>query len=238
MIKDLIFAVLGGFSGFAAYLFMNRLPAAWFSETGEEPHPALKKTIRWPMLPWLPLSCILLAVVSVLAAKIQIGMLFPVLNTLALMLLWMIALSDARFTIIPDQFCSGLAALGILRLMIINTSDALWAVGIGLAIAAVLPWLIGYLWSVLRHQEALGFGDVKLLAALAIYCGWPDVGLILLITLLIAGLTFGILMLLKRLQIGDSRPLGPYICLATAIWLLFTPQIMSLIHWYIALIRF
>ncbi|HZW49595.1 MAG TPA: A24 family peptidase [Bacillota bacterium] len=238
MIKSLIFAVLGGFTGFTAYHLMNLLPAVWFSETGEEPHPELQKTIRWPMLPWLPLSCMLLAMISAIAAKVHSGIMFPILNTLAFMLLWMIALSDARFTIIPDQFCSGLAALGIMRLMIVRTSNAFWAVCIGIVITAILPWLIGWLWSMIRHQEALGFGDVKLLAALAIYCGWPDVGLILLITLLIAGLTFGILMLLKRLQIGDSRPLGPYICLAAAIWFLFTSQIMNLVQWYIALIQF
>ncbi len=236
--KEFIFAVLGGGCGFAAYHLMNLLPAAWFAETGEEPHAALQKAIRWPRLPWLPLSCILLATLAALIAKVYLGITFPILNTLALLLLWMIALSDARFSIIPDQFCTGLAVLGILRLMIVNTSAALWAAGIGLAIAALLPWLVGCLWSVMRHQEALGFGDVKLLAALAIFCGWPDVGFILLTTLLLAGLTFGILMLLKRLHIGDSRPLGPYICLAAAIWLLFRPQLLNLIQWYLNLLRF
>ncbi|MCE5197284.1 MAG: A24 family peptidase [Negativicutes bacterium] len=236
--KELIFAVLGGGCGFASYHLMNLLPAAWFSEIDEAPHAALQKTIRWPRLPWLPLSCLLLAVLAALIAKVYAGILFPVLNTFALLLLWMIALSDARFSIIPDQFCIGLAGLGVLRLMIVNTSAALWAAGIGLAAAAFLPWLVGCLWSVLRHQEALGFGDVKLLAALAIYCGWPDVGLILFITLLTAGLTFGILLLLKRLHLGDSRPIGPYICLAAALWLLFRPQLLNLIQWYLSLIRF
>jgi Flp pilus assembly protein protease CpaA len=62
----------------------------------------------------------------------------------------------------------------------------------------------------------LGMGDVKLMAAMALALGWYSVALpviALLISFLAAGLVAAVLLVLGKIRLGGSMPLGPYLLL-------------------------
>ncbi len=76
-------------------------------------------------------------------------------------------------------------------------------------------------------REAMGLGDVKFMAAIGSFLGWPAVLFSLMASALI-GSAFGITTILLRRKEWSSRiPYGPYIALAAVIWMFlpFTLQV-------------
>jgi leader peptidase (prepilin peptidase)/N-methyltransferase len=108
------------------------------------------------------------------------------------------------------------------------TAPAIWA-----AFAALLLVLIRWLYSVVRHHEGLGLGDVKLLAMIAAWLGPAPTLLILLLGALATGL-FGILAVAlsrgRRPFASTRLPLGSFLS-AAAIYTLFAGQ--PIIRWYL-----
>jgi leader peptidase (prepilin peptidase)/N-methyltransferase len=67
---------------------------------------------------------------------------------------------------------------------------------------------------IVNRMKLLGMGDVKLMAAMALGLGWysPLMPLVsLLATFLIAGFAALTLLVTKRISLGNSMPLGPYL---------------------------
>jgi leader peptidase (prepilin peptidase)/N-methyltransferase len=96
------------------------------------------------------------------------------------------------------QFLAGLFGAGF--------TNMLWAF-----IAGVVTFLIAL---AINRAGLLGMGDVKLMSVMAIALGWyspllPTVALGL--SFLIAGVVALALLLLKRIKLGGSMPLGPYL---------------------------
>ena len=68
-------------------------------------------------------------------------------------------------------------------------------------------------------REAMGFGDVKFMAAIGAFLGWPAVVFSLMVSSLI-GACVGVVLILSRKREWSSRlPYGPYIALAATIWI-------------------
>jgi len=73
--------------------------------------------------------------------------------------------------------------------------------------------------AVVLPREAMGLGDVKFMAAIGAFIGWPG-ALFSLMASSIIGSTVGIALILARKREWSSRmPYGPYIALAAAIWI-------------------
>jgi leader peptidase (prepilin peptidase) / N-methyltransferase len=67
---------------------------------------------------------------------------------------------------------------------------------------------------VVNRMKLLGMGDVKLMAAMALCLGWysPLMPLVcLLATFLIAGSVALAMLITRRISLGNSMPLGPYL---------------------------
>jgi leader peptidase (prepilin peptidase)/N-methyltransferase len=96
--------------------------------------------------------------------------------------------------------------------------------------------LIRWLYFLVRHQEGLGLGDVKLLAMIAAWLGPAPTILTLLLGALATGL-FGVLDVAlsrgKRSFASTRLPLGSFLC-AAAIYTIFagTPIIRWYLHFY------
>ncbi len=87
----------------------------------------------------------------------------------------------------------------------------------GLVAGAILTWLARFVSSRVLGQEAMGFGDVTLMAMIGSFLGWQAVTLVFLLAPL-AGLTVGVLI---RLVSGKTYlPYGPWLSVA-AICVLF-----------------
>jgi prepilin signal peptidase PulO-like enzyme (type II secretory pathway) len=92
---------------------------------------------------------------------------------------------------------------------------------------------VGVLGKVLFRKEAMGFGDVKLMAFLGGFLGWAHI-LIVLMLACIVGSVVGIVSFL----ITKDRYLafGPYLALGAVIILLATEPVHAAIRWYIGLL--
>jgi leader peptidase (prepilin peptidase) / N-methyltransferase len=87
----------------------------------------------------------------------------------------------------------------------INTDDILY-VGV-VSEEIVLP------------REAMGLGDVKFMAAIGAFVGWPGVVFALMVSSMIGAATGIALILMGRREWSSRMPYGPYIALAVAIWI-------------------
>lgn len=88
----------------------------------------------------------------------------------------------------------------------------------GLAFAGGVTWAVRISASVGLGVEALGFGDVTLMAMIGSYIGWQSSLLVFFIAPVVALL----FVLLRAIITGDTAtPYGPYLCAAVALLLVF-----------------
>lgn len=67
-------------------------------------------------------------------------------------------------------------------------------------------------------REAMGFGDVKFMAAIGAFVGWPGVLFSLFFSSIIGAAAGVTLIVMKRSEWSSRIPYGPYIALAATIW--------------------
>jgi leader peptidase (prepilin peptidase) / N-methyltransferase len=91
---------------------------------------------------------------------------------------------------------------------------------VGMAASGGLVWLVRVICSAAMQREAMGFGDVTLMAMIGAYLGW-QLCLVIFFLAPFAGLVVGVL----RLILFREReiPYGPFLCLAT---------LFSIIRWH------
>ncbi|KKS82675.1 MAG: Type 4 prepilin-like protein leader peptide-processing enzyme [Candidatus Wolfebacteria bacterium GW2011_GWC1_43_10] len=76
--------------------------------------------------------------------------------------------------------------------------------------------------------RAMGMGDVKLITALGLLFGWPDIVLIIFLSFILGAVVSLILMALGRKKISDLVPFGPFIVLAAGLVFFFGARLLSL----------
>jgi leader peptidase (prepilin peptidase) / N-methyltransferase len=80
-------------------------------------------------------------------------------------------------------------------------------------------------------REAMGLGDVKFMAAIGAFLGWPAVIFSLMLSSII-GATVGVVLIVLRRQEWSSRlPYGPYIALAATVWIFFGERFLA---WWVS----
>lgn len=139
--------------------------------------------------------------------------------------LLLLSLIDYQHLLLPDAVTLPLLWLGLLYHLIFEHGGLAAAV-----IGAVSGWLA--LWLLNRgalafcQQEGIGYGDMKLFAALGAWCGWQALPLIALIAASI-GLAAFAYQLRREDAAGWQRrqPFGP--CLSVAGWAVFFWQTQS-----------
>jgi leader peptidase (prepilin peptidase)/N-methyltransferase len=145
-----------------------------------------------------------------------------------------IAVTDAREYIIPDEFSIGGTAIGILfafaTLLIATVPDphALpWLQSIiGAAAGFALLWVVAFLGSKAFGRDAMGGGDIKMMAMIGAFLGWQGV----LLTLFL-GAVCGTLVFLPLKLAGRDKlvPFGIFLALGAAACWIAGP---ALVEWY------
>jgi leader peptidase (prepilin peptidase)/N-methyltransferase len=103
---------------------------------------------------------------------------------------------------------------------------------LGAALGAVIPWGIRWVWFKARGVEAMGLGDVKMLAMIGAFLGWRQVWLVLLFSSL-AGAVVGLgLTVVGRRSLQSRLPFGTFLALAA---LAASLSGEKLIDWYLSL---
>jgi prepilin signal peptidase PulO-like enzyme (type II secretory pathway) len=96
---------------------------------------------------------------------------------------------------------------------------------IGMGVGAGVIQALGVVGRAIFHKEAMGFGDVKLMAFLGGFLGW-QLALLGIVLGALAGAIIGLLMLLWT---RDTRlPFGPYLSLGCFVAMLHAGDIMAL----------
>jgi len=89
---------------------------------------------------------------------------------------------------------------------------------VGMAAGGGMIWLIRVIGSAMLQQEAMGFGDVTLLAMIGAFLGWQAIIIVFFIAPFVGVVFGGIQWLLFRQNV---LPYGPFLCLAALVTLLF-----------------
>lgn len=90
---------------------------------------------------------------------------------------------------------------------------------------ANIPYMECVSEEIVLPREAMGLGDVKFMSAIGAFIGWQGVVFSLMVSAMI-GATMGVsLILMGRREWSSRMPYGPYIALATVIWVFYGKRI-------------
>ncbi|MDO5490809.1 MAG: A24 family peptidase [Bacillota bacterium] len=229
-VKLIVGAALGSLAGLSAVYIFNRMPASWLCEYGEEPSEGLKNRSvqRVKGWPWRWVYCGLFACLSLrmLFAQVQrplagfTGLPEPTVQLISqgqialasLFACWamlIIGLADLKYMIIPDQFVIMLAisSLGVLPLYgSIGQPLGGLVLGGGTMLAVALLGRLTF------HKDVMGFGDVKLCAAMGLCLGLRCMLIALAAGCLASGIGAAIGLARRKYRRDEMKPLGPYLC--------------------------
>jgi len=136
-----------------------------------------------------------------------------------------IALTDAREYIIPNEFTWGGLAIGLVLSAVGGVQPLLLAM-LGAAVGFAILWLVGTLGTWAFKEEAMGGGDIKMMAMVGSFVGWQGVLLTIFLGALAGTAIFLPLMLLGRKKLV---PFGVFLAIGAEITYLVGP---ALIAWY------
>jgi leader peptidase (prepilin peptidase)/N-methyltransferase len=105
---------------------------------------------------------------------------------------------------------------------------------IGLLCGALPLLAIGWVWERLRHVEAMGGGDVKLMGMVGSFLGWKGALLTIMIGAFVGSLVGLTLIVLKRHRMDRVIPFGPFLALGAVATAFYGSEIIA---WYVGLIR-
>lgn len=136
-----------------------------------------------------------------------------------------ITMTDAREYIIPDEFSLGGLGLGILFSLPGGFADISTAL-LGAAAGFGILWAVGALGTRMFKEEAMGGGDIKMMAMVGAFVGWQGVLLTIFLGALLGTLVFVPLSLLGRKRLV---PFGVFLSVGAAVtWVAGS----SVIEWY------
>lgn len=136
-----------------------------------------------------------------------------------------IAMTDARSYLIPDEFTWGGLAIGLL-LSLAGGLPGLGHAALGAAVGFGLLWLVGTVGTWVFKEDAMGGGDVKMMAMVGAFVGWQGVLLTVFLGALIGSLIFVPLMLLGQKKLV---PFGIFLAIGAGVTYELGPAIIG---WY------
>jgi leader peptidase (prepilin peptidase) / N-methyltransferase len=103
---------------------------------------------------------------------------------------------------------------------------------VGAALGAALPWAIRWAWMRITGVDAMGLGDVKMLAMIGAFLGWQQVWVVLFLGTL-CGAVVGIALLgLQKRSLASKLPFGTFLALAAYVASLVGEP---LVRWYVGM---
>lgn len=136
-----------------------------------------------------------------------------------------IAMTDAREYIIPDEFSLGGLVLGLL-LSLVHGWPRLYPALLGAAVGFVTLWLIAVIGKRAFKKEAMGGGDIKMMAMVGAFVGWQGVFLTIFLGSVVGTLIFGPLALAGKKK---EVPFGIFLALGAVVTFLWGGWVLD---WY------
>ena len=159
--------------------------------------------------------------------------------TLTTLLLWILFLSfiiiffiDIEHFIIPNQITFPLMTIGFLKsfdpnlhFIFPNYINSL----IGGIFGYLIIFSIIYFYKNFRKKEGMGLGDAKLFAVIGFWFGWISIPFVIFLSSFIALISITPSLLKKTKGMSSEIPFGPYIILATLVFLAFKENLIKII---------
>lgn len=237
-VKTIAAIAFGFFAGLAAVYIFNRMPARWLCDYGETPppemeDPSIQRLKGWPWR-WIiagGMACLSVRLVWTEIHRPPAGFdglppdliqlisqcQFTLAGVLACWAMLVIGLADLKYMIIPDQFVIVLAIAGMGFLPL---HESLYQPLGGLAIGGGVMLLVALMGKLAYRKEVMGFGDVKLCAAMGLGLGIPGTIFALAAASLLSGFIAAIGLARRKYSKDDMKPLGPYLA-GAAIFYIF-----------------
>ncbi|MDD2627657.1 MAG: A24 family peptidase [Clostridia bacterium] len=136
---------------------------------------------------------------------------------------------DYRYTLIPDESHIIIAVIGVVNLLF-NLSDLSLFV-LGAVVGGGSFYALGVLALLIYKKEGMGFGDVKLMAALGFLFGLKIILVITILSFAIAAVISIILIILKKKSVDSYIPFGPFIVIAVILIMFFGEQTFISIYY-------
>lgn len=141
-----------------------------------------------------------------------------------------IAITDARHYLIPDEFTWGGLVIGLLLGLRNGGVDGFLQALLGAAVGFVLLWLVGMAGAWVFKEEAMGGGDIKMMAMVGSFVGWQGVLLTVFAGALLGSLIFVPLSLKKKRLV----PFGVFLAVGAVVAFVFGDAIIA---WYMHFLR-
>ncbi|MDR3630111.1 MAG: prepilin peptidase [Desulfocapsaceae bacterium] len=147
--------------------------------------------------------------------------------TALIVIIWI----DIHHQIIPDVISLPGIVIG-LAFAIINSFITWQDSLIGLLAGGGILYAVALLYYLIRKQEGMGGGDIKLLAMIGAFLGWQSLPFVILISS-ITGSGIGLLVLSLQKKGANTRiPFGPFLSCAALVYLFFRETILHLFRTY------
>ncbi len=246
------FFVLGAVFGSFANVVILRLPKGENIAFPASHCYACKKPVKIydniPILSWLILKgkcrscgaafsfryCLVEIITGALFALAfaKLGWSWFLLEILILFLgLVIISFIDLDHFIIPDKLSLPGIALGLLG-GLLNPEREFMDALLGMLLGGGFLWAVAYVYYILKKEEGMGGGDIKLLAWIGAILGWKSVPFIILGSSILGSVVGVFLIWKNKGSLKTVIPFGPYIALAAVIYLLIGQEIA---RWYLNL---
>jgi leader peptidase (prepilin peptidase)/N-methyltransferase len=144
-----------------------------------------------------------------------------------LVIIWI----DVHHQIIPDRISLPGIVVGFF-FSFFNPNLSWQSSLLGILAGGGVLYAIALLYYVLRKQEGMGGGDIKLLAMIGAFLGWQSLLFVIFFSSL-TGSIAGIAAMIRQKKGGASRiPFGPFLSVAALIYLFFNNWILHYFQLY------
>lgn len=146
------------------------------------------------------------------------------LNLVFVAILMALSFIDLDTFRLPDVLTLPLLGIGLLGAFLIPGNPSGWESVLSAVGAGGLFWIIARV-----YPQGMGLGDVKLVAAMGAFLGFPGIFLAVFGGSFVGAFIGIILLLAGRKRFGQQIPFGPYLALGAIIALLWGTRILD---WY------
>lgn len=126
---------------------------------------------------------------------------------------------DYKHQIIPNRLNLTILEIGIIFTFLYGLSNVAIAINmvLGMLVGGGVFLIITLIGGLLYGKETMGFGDVKLVAALGLFFGLSNIIVITLISFLIGAILSIVLLIIRIKKTNEYMPFGPFIAIASFI---------------------
>lgn len=208
----------GVFEGNGAVYCFNRMPAGWLCDYGQKPPKELTDpyTQRIRSMPWKYIFTMLFIVLNI--RLVTEDPVFALAASAAIWVLLELSIADIKYRIVPDQLLIMLAVTGMGMISYQSSwRDAAFGAVAGFGIMGAVA-LLG---RAIYRSEAVGGGDIKLVAVLGFLCGTSGIIVVFAVASFLSSAHFVILLVRKKIKKSDHMAMVPYFAFAASAYIVF-----------------